>query len=246
MIPQSALDPATPPGILYALALIVHVGAGAAAIVAGGVALAARKGGRLHRAAGGAFVAAMLAMCALATLLSIARQPGTIIGGILTFYLVATARMTVRRAPLQVGRFETLALAVVIGCALVELAFGWQASRSPGGRLFGYPPSIYYVFGLIAALAAAGDVRVILRGGVAGSARLARHVWRMCFALFIATGSFFLGQQKIMPAFLHGATLLTVLGVAPLALMLFWLVRIRRGHAAATARGAGALRAAGG
>ena len=29
--------------------------------------------------------------------------------------------------------------------------------------------------------------------------RIARHLWRMCFAFFIATGSFFLGQQDILP-----------------------------------------------
>jgi len=41
----------------------------------------------------------------------------------------------------------------------------------------------------------------------------------------IATGSFFLGQ--VMPAFMHGSPVLVALGIAPLPLMIFWLVRVR-------------------
>ena len=44
--------------------------------------------------------------------------------------------------------------------------------------------------GSVAVLAAAGDVRMLVRGGVFGAQRVARHLWRMCFGLFIATGSF--------------------------------------------------------
>ncbi len=73
------------------------------------------------------------------------------------------------------------------------------------------------------------DLNMILRGGVSGVRRLARHVWRMCTALFIASGSFFIGQQKVMPAFMHGSPILFALGLAPLPLMIFWLIRVRRG-----------------
>jgi hypothetical protein len=49
----------------------------------------------------------------------------------------------------------------------------------------------------------------------------------MCFAFFFAAGSFFLGQQKVMPAFMHGSPILWALGLAPLGFMIFWLIRIR-------------------
>jgi hypothetical protein len=49
----------------------------------------------------------------------------------------------------------------------------------------------------------------------------------MCFGLFIATGSFFLGQQQVFPAFLRGSVLLTVLAVLPFPLMIYWLFRVR-------------------
>ena len=53
------------------------------------------------------------------------------------------------------------------------------------------------------------------------------QLWRMCFAFFIATGFFFIGQQDILPAAVRGSPLLFVLGFAPFALMAFWLVRLR-------------------
>jgi hypothetical protein len=39
-------------------------------------------------------------------------------------------------------------------------------------------------------LAAAGDLRMLLRGGLFGAQRIARHLWRMCFGLFIARDLF--------------------------------------------------------
>jgi uncharacterized membrane protein len=204
--------------------LVVHVSAGCLAIFAGAVAISVRKGERLHRTFGQAFVVAMLVMGFFATYLSFVKQPGTIVGGILAGYLVATAWMTVRRPQGDVGRFEKIAILVALGCVAIEYAFGAMAMRSPTGRVFGYPSALYFVFGSIAALAAAGDLRMIRRGGVSGSARIGRHLWRMCFALFLATGSF-LGQ--VMKLSVGGSPVLVVLGLAPLVLMIFWLIRVR-------------------
>jgi uncharacterized membrane protein len=212
-------------------AVIVHVSAGCLAILAGAVAVSVRKGERRHRAFGKAFVVAMLVMGFFATYLSIVKQPGTIAGGILAGYLVATAWMTVRREEGRVGRFEAVAMFVALGCVAIEYAFGVMAMRNPTGRAFGYPSALFLVFGSIAALAAAGDWRMIRRGGVSGSQRIARHVWRMCFALLLAAGSFFLGQQKVMPLAVRGSPVLIVLGLAPLALMILWLIRVRLGAA---------------
>ena len=208
-------------------ALILHVSAGCLAILAGAVAVSVRKGDRVHRRFGAIFAVAMLVMGTFATYLSFLRQPGTIPGGILAGYLVATAWIVVRRREGTVGRFDLLAMLVALACAATEFVFGVSASTSPTGRFLGYPAAIFYVFGAIAVLAAIGDARMIRRGGVCGSQRIARHLWRMCFALFLATGSFFLGQQKVMPAFVRGSPVLVVLGIAPLAVMLFWTLRIR-------------------
>jgi hypothetical protein len=55
----------------------------------------------------------------------------------------------------------------------------------------------------------------------------------MCFAFFIATGSFFLGQQDVLPRAVRGSPILFLLAFAPFAIMAFWLVRLRFGKALA-------------
>jgi len=88
-------------------------------------------------------------------------------------------------------------------------------------------------------LAAAGDVRMLVRGRVLGAKRIARHLWRMCFGLFIAAGSFFLGPsnrplrllttvglgQHMSPA-LFSTSLYLALTILPLVLLIFCVSRV--------------------
>jgi len=85
---------------------------------------------------------------------------------------------------------------------------------------------MYFFMGSVMLLAAAGDVRMLVRGGVFGAKRIVRHLWRMCFGLFIATGSFFLGQQQVFPRWLRGSPVLSIPALLPLALLIFWLFRV--------------------
>jgi hypothetical protein len=213
------------------LVLALHIGAGSAGIVSGYSALLVRKGGRTHRRAGNIFVPAMLITGAMAAALAAAiPQRGNVLGGIFTVYLVASAWMTVRRKDGSVGRFERAGFAFTLACAIGALLLGLKAAWSPRGVLDGIAPANFYVTGVVAALAAALDLKVILRGGISGRARIARHVWRICTGLFIASGSFFLGQQKVMPIWLQGSPILFVLALAPLVLMIFWLSRLQFTH----------------
>jgi hypothetical protein len=68
---------------------------------------------------------------------------------------------------------------------------------------------------------------MLVRNGISGTQRIARHLWRMCFALFIAAASIFLARQQIFPAFLRKTGALFLLSFLPLILMIFWLVRVR-------------------
>ena len=212
---------------LVMLVLALHIGAGSAGIVSGYSALFVRKGGRTHRRAGNVFVPAMLITGAMAAALAATiLQRGNLIGALFTVYLVASAWMTVRRKG-SVGRFERAGFAFALACAISALWLGLKAPRSSGGVLDGIAPANFYVTGTVAALAAALDLKVILRGGISGRARIARHVWRICTGLFIASGSFFLGQQKVMPIWLQGSPILFVLALTPLVLMIFWLLRLQ-------------------
>jgi uncharacterized membrane protein len=209
-------------------AMIVHIGAGSIGILSGAAALSVAKGERLHRAFGTMFFVSMLTMAALGAYLAVLMpQRGTVVVGLFTFYFVATAWVTVRRKEGSIGLFEKAGFLVALGAAATLLIFGVTAANSPTGQLDGAPPAIYYVFASFASFAAALDLKVILRGGVSGGQRIARHLWRMCFALFFAASSFFLGQQKVMPAFMHGSPILFLPEIAILGLMIFWLIRVR-------------------
>jgi hypothetical protein len=63
----------------------------------------------------------------------------------------------------------------------------------------------------------------------------------MCVAFFIATGSFFLGQQDVMPGVVRGSPVFFLLAFAPLAAMLFWLARLRWARTIAPAAPAASL-----
>jgi uncharacterized membrane protein len=205
--------------------LVLHIGGGGVGLVSGATALIARKGERLHRVAGNVFFVAMLTMSGIgASVAPFLSDRVSTIAGILTFYLVATAWVTVRRKEHSIGRFEIGAFFIALGVAGADLIFYKMAMDSPTGTLDGAPPQSFYVIGALAALAVLADLNLILRGGLSGAPRIARHLWRMCAALFVAAGSFFLGQPQVFPAFLHGSPILFVPVIAPLALMIFWLV----------------------
>ena len=172
----------------------------------------------------------MLIMAAIGTaaspFLPVPSIPNVFIGT-LTLYLVVTSWVTIRRKDSGIGPFEIGGFAVAVAVTAAGVIFVLIAVNSPTGRIGKDPGQAFFVFALVGAMAAAGDLRMILRGGISGSARIARHLWRMCTALTIASGSFFLGQQKIMPAFMQGSPWLFVPVIAPLLMMVFWLIRVR-------------------
>jgi len=201
-------------------------------MLSGFVAVFLRKGSRRHGIAGKVFVITMLTLSATGVYLAIMKsQPGNVLGGALTFYLVATAWMTARRRDGEPGIFDWGALLVVLGITAVELTWGLEAAMSPTGLKYHYPPGPYFIFGFVAALAVVGDVRMLVHRGFAGTHRIARHLWRMCFALFIAAASIFLARQQVFPAFLRETGVLIFLSFLPLALLIFWLIRVRFANA---------------
>jgi hypothetical protein len=207
--------------ITWSALTVVHITGGSLAIFSGFVALFAQKGAWLHRTAGNVFFISMLVMSSVASYLAVRRMEQLV--GILTFYLVATAWATVLRKEGRSGRFEVGALAVV---AAVAVGYFTHAMAVQAGLNDTYPAEMYFAFGSIAALAALLDVTAIARGGVSGAQRIARHLWRMSFAMFIATGSYFLGQPKFVPAVLRETNLNLVPVILVIVLFLFWLVRV--------------------
>jgi len=212
------------------LLLFLHIAGGTVGIISGAIALLARKGGRLHRAAGTVFLVSMLTMAtigaATSPFLPVPSMPN-VVAGTLTLYLVATGWVAIKRENGRIGRFEKSGLGVALAIVAAGAIFILMAMNRPTGTVGKTPPQAFYVFAIVGAIAAAGDLKMILRGGLSGSSRIARHLWRMSAALTIASGSFFLGQQRIMPVFIQGSPWLFAPVIAPLLLMLFWLIRVR-------------------
>ena len=67
---------------------------------------------------------------------------------------------------------------------------------------------------------------MILMRGLQGRQRLIRHLWRMCFSLFIASGSFFIGQAQVIPKPIRILPLLAIPAFLLLLLLIYWVVRV--------------------
>src|SRR5579863_6553537 len=229
----------------YSPILLVHIAAGTLGLLSGTAAIIFRKGSRRHALAGRIFVVAMLTMASVAVYLAVARhQPGNIRGGIFTFYLIGTAWLSARRRDRETDRFDWVVLLIPLALGVVTWMNGLSVVRSGVDSPDGVPVGMTFFLGSVMLLAAVGDVRMLVGGGVVGTKRIARHLWRMCFGLFIAAGSFFLGPsnrplrllstvglgQHLSPA-LFSTTLYLILSILPLVLLIFWLVRVRFANA---------------
>ena len=216
---------ATSSGIVW-LTLVTHFGAALIALAAGTIALAVAKGGRLHKQSGIVFAWAMITTGILASVLS-AYEGKSVVGGIFACYLVFTATTTVKPLPRARRGVDVALMILAFAMAVALLASGVVVWQKPHHVLAGVPAGMILFLGTICLLAATGDLRMIREGGLRGTRRLARHLWRMCFGLFIATGSFFIGQAKFIPAPIRVMPLLFALGIAPLVILLYWMWRVR-------------------
>ncbi len=211
--------------------LPIHIAAGGLAIVLGAVALLVRKGGTVHRRIGLLFVISMLAMGLSGSAIALEHGvgDGNVTGGLMASYFVLTALTTVRPASTWTRWANGGALAVAVFGAVVSYSRGVEALGAPRGMLNGVPFAMLFFLGTVLALAAAGDVRA-MRQPLKGGPRLARHLWRMCFALFIAAGSFFSIRARVAAVLPEPFTMPQVrvlLILLPFAAMFYWLLRVR-------------------
>jgi hypothetical protein len=148
-------------------------------------------------------------------------------GGAVLAYFVFTAYTAVK--PLHgPGRRVDIALMVLaFGFAATGFLSGFTALGRPGHQIEGVPAGMSFFLATVILLAAIGDARMIRAGGIQGTRRLARHLWRMSFGLFIASGSFFIGQMKFVPEPVRIVPIIVALGVSPLVILLYWMWRVR-------------------
>jgi uncharacterized membrane protein len=224
------------------ITLLIHVLAGALGLVTGYTALAVAKGAPLHRRAGMVFVYVMVTMSMTGLLVSASRGIAPAINiptALLTFYFVITGMTTLRQAQggpersrgasvsspagwsrrLQVAGM-VFAVALGVGCLVLAVS-----SIGRGGAAAGmaYP---LVMFGAVALAAGNGDRRLIRDGALKGAPRLMRHVWRMCFALFVSSIAFYLGPDRLPEALQSPAFRATGV-LIPIAAIGYWKWRLR-------------------
>jgi hypothetical protein len=205
--------------------LPIHIAAGGLALVLGAAALLVKKGGTVHRKAGLLFVYAMLVMGITAAIL------GNVGGGLMAIYFVVTALTTVRPVSPWTHRINVAALALAAGLVFFDILGGVKAFNTPRRSLNGVPFAMFFFIATVMILAAIGDLRVMRFGLPRGGPRLARHLWRMCFALFIAAGSFFSIRArvaKILPEPFLSAPMRLLPILLIFGAMFYWMWRVRR------------------
>ena len=206
----------------------IHIVAGLLALLTGGVALGARKGSTLHRKSGLVFVGAMIALTISAFVIALYFKPNRVnaVAALLTFYLVCTAFLTVRRKVEEmrgiVIAFALLAFAVGVRA----LMLGLEALGNPGNIIDQVPAQPLFMFATVGVMGALLDIRLLWAGAIQGHHRLARHLWRMTFAMWIATMSFFLGQAKVFPDPLRKSYLLLIPVLLVTVMLIYWLARV--------------------
>ena len=215
---------------MHTVMLPAHVLTGMLALVFGYVALYATKGLAVHRKSGVFFVYAMTVMSlsgAVMDALKTGRVSVNVVAGLVTFYCVTTGLLAVRArvpaSPLLDRAGLVLALAVSL------LAFAAGVDLVGRGRPEAAPS---FIFSLVALLAAVGDVRMLRAGGYEGVPRLKRHLWRMCFAMWVAAASFFWGPPTRVPEVIRIPALQATAVLLPVGVMLYWVWRLRAKRAA--------------
>jgi len=213
-----------------------HILAGVLALVFGYVALYATKGARLHRRSGMLFVYAMVTLSLSGALMDAWKTWSitvNVVAGLMTFYFVTTGLLTVRHRAQESLWIDRFAVLFVLTVSVLAFIGGFAVMRR--GRPETAPS---FIFGLVGMLAAAGDIRMMRAGGIqrafdsarGGPRRIARHLWRMCFAMWVAAASFFWGPPRRVPEVIRIPALQAVAVLLPIAVMVYWLWRLRAGH----------------
>lgn len=211
--------------------LFIHIVAGGIGILSGFAAMFLAKGSPRHRLAGTAFTVSMLTLCASGLAIAVFLRPNNlnVVASMLTAYLVASSWLTVRGNPERPATLERAATALGALTALLALVFGVLSTN-------GGVTAFCFIFGTIAALCVAADLRHAKRAALTRTQRLRRHLWRMGFPLVIATLSLFLGQADELPAWLTRSKLNVLITFFSLGLLVYWLRRVRSSPGSGKAR----------
>jgi uncharacterized membrane protein len=207
----------------------LHLAVGTLAVMGGFAAMLLPKGRALHKFAGKIFFYTMLILCFSGIYLTFTRSLQlTLLLAIFSLYLLLTGWYAMARKGSRITLFDKVGFYVIstIGIATLILStLGWSLN-------WHYPPTepsypSYLIFVAFSAVLAYWDYQLLIAKVLIGTKRLIRHLWRMYFALFIATTIFFGGNSHILPEALRTDFILMVPIVTVLIFMFGWLVYVK-------------------
>jgi len=208
---------------------LVHILTGTLALAGGVLAFAAPKGRPWHRRGGRVFFWAMLVSAVSGSILGLlepARLLITALAGVLTLYLLVSSWRAARNPSGAFEKTDGLLFALLLLLLLGLGGLGSLALQQPDGRLMGFVAEDYLMLAIMGSPAAISDITLVFRKRMSDRHRIARHLWRMGLAFFIAVGSAFTGPgASIFPEALRASGMLALPEAVTAVLILFWLVR---------------------
>ncbi|WP_340677501.1 hypothetical protein [Paraglaciecola sp.] len=192
--------------------LILHIIAGSFLLLFGICALCFNKGQSKHRVAGNLFFVSLLVM-----VLSVPNLLDDPVMAILSAYYGTTAWAIVLRKEKSTGVFEIVAMLTI---SMISIILFNVVLTSPS-----LTPTFKFIlsaWAIVTALSALLDLNMIIRGGLTGKHRIARHAWRTCCALLGAVMSFSANTDKYWPDFVNSNILIYL----TISVLVFWVFRI--------------------
>ncbi len=211
-----------------AVLLYAHIGGGFIGIIAGYTASLVPKGKTLHRKAGKVFYLAMFICYFIGALVAPFLETGqrtNFVAGILALYLLTSGVSAAQRRQFHAGIGEKIGAVISLAITILGLYFIYLASNSPTGTIDDSPPQAFVLFVVAGSLAFIGEVRILVLKSLSSTQRTIRHLWRMCFSFFIASGSFFFGQSGFFPDWFNASLLPLALGFFPFSILLIFLAK---------------------
>ena len=206
--------------------MLLHIITGSIAVIAGVLALIQKKGQKPHRLSGKVFVISMTIMALSGAYIAYLKPMMiTLIAGFYTLHLVLTAYMVVKSPEKTCTQFDYYTPLSSCGLVCLSVYFGLQALNHENGTFQEFSHEPYFFFALLSAIVLIGDIRLLICKGLTHGHRLTRHVWRMCFALYLAIGSFFGQGAKALPETISQSVLIELPEPLILLIMTFWLLK---------------------
>lgn len=207
--------------------VMFHFMTGAIALLAGYSVIICKKGEASHRILGRIYVVSMLLLGLTGTIVALEREvPLSMMNGLVLCYFVLSALNIIWQPANRSNSYDKLLL---LFAAMLTMGFAWfsyQTTQNHDGKLGGFGIAAYIAFGSVMAFCTIADYRYVKRGGLSGSSRLVRHLWRMFFPLFMSTAAFFLGQSKHLPQALQQIEFVLAPVVLVILAAIYWIIKV--------------------